>query len=91
MGDFNFIPDDPNYALILDQLKDSRSYASQVKESHVGTFNGFKLDGDFSRRIDYVFSNMDRLKMKKYQVPDWRINSRHVSDHFPVIVQFKLK
>ena len=91
MGDFNFVPDDPNYALILDQLKDSRTYASQIRESHVGTFNGFKLDGDFSRRIDYIFSNMDGLKIKRYQVPDWRIHSRHVSDHFPVIVEFKLK
>ena len=90
MGDFNFSPDDPNYQLILSQLEDSKSVASHVKETHAGTFNGFKVEGEYARRIDYIFSNRNRLKIKRYQVPDWRINSRHVSDHFPVIIQFKL-
>jgi endonuclease/exonuclease/phosphatase family metal-dependent hydrolase len=90
MGDFNFTPTDSNYQLIVTEMNDSREIAETVTEPHPGTFNGFVLDEDYDRRIDYIFTNKEGVEIVNYASPDWRTNLRHVSDHYPVIIQFKI-
>lgn len=91
MGDFNFTPTDTNYQTLITEMQDSRELTETLIEPHPGTFNGFVLDEDYARRIDYIFTNREDVEILSYAVPDWRINFRHVSDHYPVIVQFKIK
>jgi endonuclease/exonuclease/phosphatase family metal-dependent hydrolase len=91
MGDFNFTPSDSNYQMIVTKMNDSRKVAETIVEPHPGTFNGFALDEDYSRRIDYIFTNKEGVEILSYASPNWRINLRHVSDHYPVIIQFKIK
>ena len=77
MGDFNFSPDDPNYALITAAVQDAADKPS-------GTFNGFKEGRDHPNRIDYIFT-ANRIRILKYDV-DYPVtgSGRQVSDHFPV-------
>ncbi len=88
LGDFNLQPTDPLYQRLTSELIDSRQEAFSVKEDHRGTFNGFKLKGSFTERIDYVFYS-GALEPMTYECPAIRIQGRHVSDHFPVIVVFE--
>lgn len=89
-GDFNFTPDDELYKIITNKLFDARTKAAVKEEVHPGTYNGFALTGPYPRRIDYVFIN-EGLKPVKYYCPDIRIDGRHISDHFPVIVELQYK
>lgn len=90
MGDFNLIPTDPNYNLLTENLNDSRVKAHNISEDHNGTFNGFELKGEFERRIDYIFVS-NNFRVDHYATYDLRINGRHMSDHFPVIVNLSIK
>lgn len=92
MGDFNFTPDDLNYAVITGEMKDARALARDVREAHPGTYNGFERNGIFDRRIDYIFISGKDVQVDTYQMPDWRHGkNRHVSDHFPVILEMKIE
>lgn len=89
MGDFNLTPDTELYKILTSKLRDSRKIALARSEDHQGTYNGFELNGSFTRRIDYIFV-LPKMNVLSYIAPDVRINGRHVSDHFPIIVQIQL-
>lgn len=89
MGDFNLEPSDPIYTTLTDRLKDSRTIAKERNEDHLGTYNGFKLEGDFERRIDYIFVEKG-VSVERYNSFEIRINGRQMSDHFPVIAEILL-
>lgn len=90
MGDLNAEPVQAPIQLITSGgLKDAFE-AAPLRFGQEGTFNGFKYDEIPSRRIDYVFVN-DAFQVQKYAVDSRIINGRFLSDHFPVIVQLKLK
>lgn len=91
-GDFNFEPSSPAYAKLTAFMTDSRSVALKMDEASTGTFNGFKPEGPFERRIDYIFVNNKNLTVKKYQVKTPLTQSgRQLSDHFPLIVEMEIE
>jgi endonuclease/exonuclease/phosphatase family metal-dependent hydrolase len=84
LGDFNMTPTTSMYRSMISDFRDARIAANHHFEEHVGTYNGFKLNGRYKRRIDYVFIS-DDLQVLQYDCPDLRLDGRHLSDHFPVI------
>ena len=92
MGDFNFTPDDSLYASICSNISDSRNSTDVVVEDYSGTYNGFKQGIEHNRRIDYIFFDPSGVEVINYRVPAPETASgRHVSDHFPVIAEIKIK
>ena len=89
MGDFNFDPSAPLYKDLTSHLTDS--FTPLKNAGSVSTFNGFKMLAEPDKRIDYILFN------KKAALVDYLIdrpktkNGLQLSDHFPVIVQIKLK
>ena len=77
-GDFNSVPNSYEYYTISSVLKDG------FVESGKGFSTSFH-DYKFPIRIDYVFSS-ESLKSNNYRVD----RSRKLSDHFPVIAEFKI-
>lgn len=89
LGDFNFNPTNPLYKILTSELNDSRKKTANIYEDNIGTFNGFKLDGPFTNRIDFVFTKKD-MNIVSYQNIEIRVNGRQISDHFPIIVDIKI-
>jgi endonuclease/exonuclease/phosphatase family metal-dependent hydrolase len=82
-GDFNVEPSTVAYKTIVQtDLQDSYEQAT-VRLGPVGTFNGFNPDGNYSRRIDYVFSR--GFSVELYEANNLSYNDNFLSDHFPVI------
>ncbi len=86
MGDFNLIPEDPLYDILTSKLMDSRNIANHKYEDYIGTSNGFQIKGPFENRIDYIFV-AEGVEVLSYENAALMINGRHMSDHFPLIVQ----
>ncbi|MCH7409462.1 endonuclease/exonuclease/phosphatase family protein [Belliella sp. DSM 111904] len=87
MGDFNLEPDNEPIKRVVDAGFSDSFHEAKIKIGPVGTFNAFKIDTNYDRRIDYVFyQNMDIQLYKNYSL---RIDDTFLSDHFPVVVQFK--
>jgi endonuclease/exonuclease/phosphatase family metal-dependent hydrolase/predicted esterase len=88
MGDFNFTPDDPLYDQLTSFLQDCQLVGSKAEAAR-GTFNAFRIDGDYPNRIDYILHN-EYWRVKDYQVGHpLTKNGRQLSDHFPVMVKMK--
>ncbi len=88
IGDFNITPDDPVYKNLTDSFNDASTIAKTKEEASNGTFNGFLLEQSYPNRIDYVFTN-NGINVEKYKVEmPMTKKQRHLSDHFPVIVDF---
>jgi endonuclease/exonuclease/phosphatase family metal-dependent hydrolase len=85
MGDFNSGPDEAPMQVLGAVLQDSRLVSRTPPTGPEGTFNGFKRDRQYSRRIDHVLVDRD-LDVLRYAVPVDRRRGRYPSDHFPVVV-----
>ncbi|WP_296621806.1 endonuclease/exonuclease/phosphatase family protein [Marivirga sp.] len=86
MGDFNLEPDTaPIQKIINSDLKDA--FEADLNLGPVGTFNAFKIEENYDRRIDYVF--YQGFKIKSYKNYSLRIQDTFLSDHFPVVVEFE--
>lgn len=82
-GDFNVEPSTAAYKTIVQtDLQDSYE-ETEVRLGPVGTFNGFNPDGNYSRRIDYVFTR--GFSVDLYEANNLSYNANFLSDHFPVI------
>lgn len=82
-GDFNVEPNTEAYKTIIQtDLQDSYEPA-KVRLGPLGTFNGFNPDGNYSRRIDYVFTQGFAVDL--YEANNLAYNTNFLSDHFPVI------
>jgi len=95
-GDFNFSPDKRAYQVLTQnkdrefKINDSMLNASSVYGPSY-TFNGFRIEPEAdAKRIDYIFSK-GGIDVLKYQVVDGQRGSKYISDHFPVLVEAKLK
>ena len=86
MGDFNAEPDDAPILLLSKNLDDT--FSSTFSNNPTGTFNGFQLDSNLAKRIDYIFTkNIEVVQFKHIhkKLP----NGLWPSDHFPVFVTIK--
>ncbi len=96
MGDFNLTPDDALYTqlknsqlIVRDGLTDAYLTTASPATGPSNTFNGFKIDAEPDKRIDYVWSS--GLEVKSYRTLDERLpNGRWPSDHLPVVVEFEV-
>lgn len=90
-GDFNIRPEQEPYAVLLEELKDTYHSVDQ-KYGPEHTFNAwdYKGDGDF-HRIDYIFFKGQGIESLKYHVLDGQRGKHFISDHFPVIVKFRIQ
>ncbi len=92
-GDFNTPPGSEPYTVLIDDaLKDTASMLDE--ENKYGTdytTNGWDIEaGDERKRIDYIFYKGKLLTPIKYHVLDGQRGKRFISDHFPILVDFKL-
>lgn len=89
MGDFNLEPNSVPIEILSENLNDTFA-RTRVRYGEIGTFNGFTINEIPKRRIDYVFVG-DQFDVNAYTVDSRIIDGRFLSDHFPVIVQLKMK
>ncbi|HRH37349.1 MAG TPA: endonuclease/exonuclease/phosphatase family protein [Flavobacteriales bacterium] len=82
MGDFNDTAGSPALSLLGDELINS----CPADHLNDGTFNGFGKAAQPLKRIDHVYIDPDLWKVMSYDVPKPLVNSRHASDHFPVVI-----
>lgn len=84
MGDLNTPPLGEPILLLQKGLMDSCP-EDRVEE---GTFNGFDTERTQFPRIDYVWYSPGSYRNVVYEVFRPKVGGRHVSDHFPVVVEF---
>ena len=86
-GDFNAEPQQEPILVLKNNYHDPADTIS-IK-GPTGTFNGFDLEANLDRRIDYIF--FKEVKPLEYQhLDNKRSNKRWISDHLPIYFKFKL-
>jgi len=90
-GDFNAESDHDPIRMIEDtSLVDSSRIAEQAYTRTTWTDFG-ELEGDDGESIDYVFVSEDRIDVADYRVFDEMVDGDYPSDHFPVVIRYRLK
>jgi len=89
-GDFNLTPDQKPIEMLKEYLDDSRDVSKEPPYGPVGTYNGFNLDSNLDRRIDYIFVKGD-LEVLKYAALSEIKDKRFPSDHLPVFAKIKIQ
>ena len=90
MGDFNVEPDSQLIINLKQKMSDTKELA-RIAFGSDGTFNGFKFEELVTRRIDYIMVSKSNIEVEKHGVLSSSINLKYPSDHFPVLVELKLK
>jgi endonuclease/exonuclease/phosphatase family metal-dependent hydrolase len=86
-GDFNAEPHQEPILVLKNNFQDPIETVDL--KGPLGTFNGFDLNANLNRRIDYIFYKS--VKPTEYQHLDTkRSNKRWISDHLPIYFKFKL-
>lgn len=91
MGDFNLEPSNSTIQYLSNVLNDSQEHAESKPFGPTGTFNGFKFSEPVSKRIDYIFTSKNNVKVKKYGILSDSKNCKYPSDHLPVLIEIELK
>lgn len=89
MGDFNLEPGTEGIKLLSEKMDDSKNISRKVIFGPEGTFNGYEFHKPATRRIDYIFTSKDDIKVLKYGVLTDSKDLRYPSDHFPVLVELE--
>lgn len=90
-GDFNCSPEEEPYRILtnsMNGIKDACLLANS-SECGTGTFNGFGSEKD-PKRIDMIFVK-GAWKANSYEVPEIKEGEMFISDHWPVVVELKIK
>ena len=83
LGDFNAQPDEDPIAILTKKLYDAYLISDTPPDGPFGTFNGFDLNLELERRIDYIM--VKNLNVKSIEhVAKRRSNNLFISDHLPV-------
>ena len=91
MGDFNVEPDNKLITSLKQKMNDSKELANITFGSN-GTFNGFKFHEPVTKRIDYIMlSKSAAFEVQKHGVLSSSVDLKYPSDHFPVLVELKIK
>jgi endonuclease/exonuclease/phosphatase family metal-dependent hydrolase len=88
-GDFNLMPDQEPIKMLKEYMIDSYEVSEEPPYGPVGTYNGFNLNSELNRRIDYIFVRGD-LKVLKYAALSEIKENRFPSDHLPVFAKIRL-
>lgn len=89
-GDMNARPGERPIITLTSFLDDSRIVSETEPKGPMGTYNGRNTQGEFTSRIDYVFTS-DHVRVKEYAVLQDETDGIFPSDHFPVITKLELK
>ena len=93
MGDLNSLPESPQIKLLTDN-KDLPMVETHMKMAkpgeNLGTFSKFEY-GNFGRKIDYIFVEKGKSKIKKSMVVRDSKNKKYPSDHFPVYAELEFQ
>ena len=88
MGDFNAEPQSNPIKIFKTELKDGAELSPDGIYGPKGTFTGFIKNEIAEKRIDYIF--IKNLKVSKYiHIDDKMKNNNYLSDHLPVLIEFK--
>ena len=90
MGDFNLEPDSAPIQFLSTNLSDSFKSSLRKPFGPSGTFNGFKFNEPVTRRIDYIFTSKNNIKVLQYAVLSDSKNCKYASDHLPVFIEIEL-
>lgn len=90
-GDMNSKETDEPIEIFNTRLFDTFYKIKHNQRESNATFNGFNDNEPAKERIDYIFVNQKRAKVKSHITLTEKIDNRFPSDHFPVIaiVTFK--
>lgn len=91
MGDFNLKPTSEPIQYLSKKLNDSKEISLLKPFGPTGTFNGFKFNEPVKDRIDYIFTNKEKVKVNKYAVLSDSKNCKYPSDHLPVLIEVQFK
>ncbi len=88
MGDLNVTPEEKTITILKEELRDAISLTSSPFYGPKGTFNAFK-NKPVTKRIDYCF--VKNINILSYSHIDDRLdNDKHISDHYPILMNMKL-
>ena len=88
MGDLNAIPGSKPITSLVNKLDDAAQLSEKGIYGPKGTFTGFEKGTLPENRIDYIF--LKNLSVEKYRhIDDKMRNGNYLSDHLPVLVEFK--
>lgn len=91
-GDFNFFEHSDEYDMIVKSgtLKDSK-YIAEDSMNH-GTMNWFlPINLQLLRPIDFCFITDESITVDTYRVDNsYRLDRKPISDHFPIIIDFRI-
>ena len=88
MGDFNSLPESEPIKIFKSQLEDAYEIDLNEPYGPSGTFNGFNLDRQIRKRIDYILTKNIEV-IQHTIIDDRRANNLFISDHLPVMVKIK--
>lgn len=91
MGDFNVSPENPAYRVILEDnsWKDTRLISKLPSYGPRGTFTGFDWERLPTDIIDHIFV-LGKIEVVRHGILSDNYGKKYPSDHFPVLVEFKL-
>jgi len=92
-GDFNSVIDSESMQRVTASglgLRDARAASKTAPFGPAGTFNDFKLDAPAPGAIDHLLLGQG-IDVERYLVLSQVIDGRWPSDHFPVVVDLKIK
>ena len=89
IGDFNMEPNDAGINLIKSSFRDLSCSIRHPELCPAPTFNGFTTNSSDDKRIDYIFASSQVLSFKHF-VDQSEFGLSFPSDHFPVLVYFKV-
>lgn len=91
MGDFNLLPTSEPIKYLSEVLDDSKMISLTKPFGPNGTFSGFNFNKPVKDRIDYIFTNKEKVKVNKYAVLSDSKECKYPSDHLPVIIEVEIK
>ncbi|MFT4576797.1 MAG: endonuclease/exonuclease/phosphatase family metal-dependent hydrolase [Polaribacter sp.] len=91
MGDFNLLPESEPIKYLSKQFNDSKKISMLKPFGPTGTFNGFKFHEPVKDRIDYIFTNKEKVQVHKYAVLSDSKDCKYPSDHLPVVLEVEFK
>ncbi len=91
MGDFNLTPDQSPIKSICEEMFDSRNVCLTRPFGPEETFCDFDICNPPQKRIDYIFVDKKNITVTKYAALVNVRNTRYPSDHYPVLINCKIK
>ena len=90
MGDLNLEPQSSAIQFLSEKMNDTKEVAA-IRFGPEGTFNAYNFKEAVTRRIDYIFTSKNNIRVKKYAVLSDSKDLKYPSDHLPVFVEIKIE